>query len=58
VFLDLLRELGQVQLSSRLRRKVGAIVQVVEKVLTEIPTRRRLFGESLKYIQLSLCGSI
>ena len=56
VFLDLLHELGHVQLSSRLRRKVGAIVQVVEKVLTGIPTRRRLFGESVKYIQLSLCG--
>ena len=56
MFLDLCRQFGQVQLSPLLRSKVGAIIQIVKKMLIGIRTRRRIFGKSLKHTQVSLRG--
>ena len=39
MFLDLLRQFGQIELRPLLRRKVGAVVQIVEKMLIGIRAR-------------------
>ena len=56
MFLDLLRQLGQIQLRPVLRREIGTIIKIIEKMLIGIRTRRSIFGESLKDIQIPLCG--
>src|SRR5258708_20630171 len=55
MFLDLLIEFGDVQLSARLRRKFGTAVEIVKKMLIGIRPGCCIFRERLKDIQVSLC---
>src|SRR2546421_4727339 len=48
MFLNLLAQLGQIQLSPRLWRKAGAVIDVVEKMLVRVRTRRSVSRERLK----------
>jgi len=46
--LNLLGQLGQIQLSPRLRRKARAVIEVVEKMLVRVRPRRSVFRKRLK----------
>ena len=54
IFLKLFGQIGEVLLSPCLARKIGAFVNVVKDVLIRLGTRGGIFGERLKYIQISL----
>ena len=57
MFADLFDQLRQIQLRSRRRvGEVGAVVQIVEKVLIRIRAGGSVFRKSLKHIQISLGG--
>ena len=54
MFLNLLRQLGQVQLRSSPGRKAGAIIEVIEKMLIRVRAGRSVLRECLKDIQIPL----
>ena len=56
VLLDTILQFGNVELSALLRRKLGTVVEVVEKVLIGIRPGRSILRECLKDIQVSLRG--
>ena len=58
MFLDLFDQFGLIELSPGLGSKIGAVVEILKKVLIRIGSRGRIFGESLEDTQIPLCRFI
>ena len=48
MFLDLLRQFGDIELRALLRRKLGAVVEIVKEMLVGIGPGGGILGKSLK----------